>query len=105
MITQVFLVHRRPDMSRDEFRAYWKDTHGPISAKIPGLRKYAQHHSIPDANGEPAFDGLAILSFDNADYLEQALSSPEWEAALADAPNFLDGDRLVAFTCETHSVI
>jgi hypothetical protein len=32
-------------MSVEEFRDYWKNTHGPIAARTPDLQQYVQHHT------------------------------------------------------------
>ena len=45
MIQEIVLLRRRPGMGRDEFRRYWRETHGPLAAKLPGLRKYVQAHA------------------------------------------------------------
>ncbi len=38
MTKAIFMLYRQPDMSGDEFRDYWRNMHGPIAAKMPGLR-------------------------------------------------------------------
>ena len=45
MIKAVFPVHKRPDMNDEEFRRYWRETHGPTAAKVPGARKYVPCYS------------------------------------------------------------
>ena len=98
MIKMVFLVHRRSDMNAEEFSRYWRENHAPISAKLPGLRKYIQNHAIaaPDGN-PPPYDGFAELWFDDLDALEQAMASPEGQAVVADTENFIDLERMLTF--------
>ena len=106
MLKIVFLVHKRPEMEAAEFRRYWRETHGPIAAKIPGLRKYIQNHSIVDSDGAPpAYDGFAELWFDSAEAFEQGLASPEGQAALADAGTFIDVDRMQSFGVDEVTIV
>jgi len=91
MAKLVALLVKKPGMSADEFRSYWKERHSPVAAKMPGLKKYIQNHSPVDmAGGTPAVDGVAELWFDSPQAIEAAFASPEGQAALADVPNFLD---------------
>ena len=46
MIKLVYCITRRPDLSHAKFSRYWRDVHAPIGAKIPGLRKLVQSHTI-----------------------------------------------------------
>ena len=95
MTKVIFVVHKRPDMDRDEFRRYWRDVHGPLAARIPGLRKYVQNHPLPDAaSGDLPCDGIAELWFDSAEAMRAGFASPEGTATTADVPNFLDPDRI-----------
>ena len=106
MFKMVFLVHKRPDMDSAAFYRYWKETHGPIVAKIPGVRRYVQNHSTAHTNENlPTYDGLAELWFDNAEAFERGLASPEGQAALADARNFLAIDRLQSFSVQEIPII
>ena len=105
MVTQLFLCKRPAGMSRDEFGAYWKDTHAPIARNIPGLQQYIQYHGIPDANGEPSVDGVALMTFADADAMRAAWETPEGKATMDDAPNFVDLTQLVVTTFEEHQII
>ena len=106
MTKVIFVVHKRPDMGRDEFRRYWRDVHGPIAAKLPGLRKYVQNHSLPDsASGDLPCDGIAELWFGSAEALQAALDSPEGAATMADIPNFLDPDRVGMMVVDEVAVV
>ena len=75
MVKIVFLVHKRADLDREEFRRYWRETHGPIAAKLPGLRKYVQNHALPGPDGfDPEYDGLTELWFDDLESFERVAS-------------------------------
>ena len=52
----------RPDLSRQEARAYWAGPHSQLAARIPGLHEYRQHHFTADSPGAwPALDGVETV--------------------------------------------
>ena len=78
-------------MSDEAFRDYWLSVHGPLVAKLPGLRRYVQSHCYPDPHGDPLpADGIEDIQFDTITAMQSALGSPEGQAMLADVANFLD---------------
>jgi uncharacterized protein (TIGR02118 family) len=92
MIKLSYLFRRRPGMTDDDFDRYWSTVHGPIGARIPGLRRLVQSRAIHipgDVRG-PDFDGVAELWFDDVESLLRARSTEEWRAAGMDEVNFLD---------------
>ncbi len=105
MRKMVGLLPRRPDMSREQFQEYWTTTHAEITAKIPGLRSYVQNICLPDENGDPAYDGVALLAFDDMESMQKALGTPEWEAVLDDVPKFVDDARVVIMIAEDNVVV
>ena len=65
----VFVLHRRADLTREEFQRYWSDTHAPLVASVAdvlGITGYQQVHTVRDdpSRAAPAFDGVAELWFD-----------------------------------------
>lgn len=105
MKKMVGLLARRPDMSPEQFREYWSTTHATITAKVPGLRSYVQNVCLPDEGGDPPYDGVAILGFDDDEGMQKAMATPEWEAVLDDVTKFVDGSRLVIMTGEDNVVV
>jgi uncharacterized protein (TIGR02118 family) len=105
MRKMVGLLPRRSDMSPEQFREYWNTTHAEITAKVPGLRSYVQNVCLPDQDGDPAYDGVAVLGFDDAASMETALATPEWEAVLADVPKFCDDSRIVIMIADENVVV
>lgn len=97
MIKVIEVVKRRPGMSVEDFRHHWRNVHGPVVARVPGLRRYVQSPTRLGGyrHGEPAFDGIAEVSFDDKSALAAMMSSPELAAAKADEPNFIDTDSLI----------
>ncbi|GAA4756790.1 hypothetical protein GCM10025783_32680 [Amnibacterium soli] len=53
----------RSTVPEERFRAYWRDAHGPLCARIPALGFYVQHHfaRTQDAHLWPVIDGVAPL--------------------------------------------
>ncbi|MGH7813631.1 MAG: EthD domain-containing protein [Candidatus Binataceae bacterium] len=107
MIKLVYCVTKLPNLSAEEFHRYWRDVHGPIAARIPGVRKYVQSHAIDRALGGrmPSYDGVAELWFDDWGALERAMASPEVRAAIEDERNFIDHSRTALFVAEEHRVV
>jgi uncharacterized protein (TIGR02118 family) len=94
VIKAFVLIHRRADLSWDDFSRYFREVHGPLAPRLPGLRHYEQHH-IRSAffGGEAPCDAIAELWFDDEDALRAAFDSDAGRAALADNRNFTDEQR------------
>ena len=104
MIKMIFLVHRRPELSREQFQEHWREASGPIGSQIPGLRKYVQHHAVPGPDGvEPPYEGFAEMWWDDAESLQKALESPEGLAAVADIESIVGSQEV--FVVEQHEVV
>ncbi len=101
----VFLVKRRPGMSADDFARYWIEQHTPLTAAVPGVRAYRCYPAAGPPEGDPAFDGVAILSFDDEAAYQAAAAGSEFAAALGDAPNFQDTARTTSFFADEHVVV
>ena len=105
MVKVVVLLTRREGMSREEFERYWREWHLPLVAKLPGLRRLVANHVLLDPNDTaPAYDGVAEDWFDDLQAHDAALASPQGQAVLADAPNFLDMARFQLLVVEEQEV-
>jgi uncharacterized protein (TIGR02118 family) len=106
MLKLVYCISRRPDLTPEEFRRYWRDVHGPIGARIPGLRRLVQSHrvEVPGDVREPDYDGMAELWFDDVRSLVTARQSAEWRASSDDEANFIDHRRVAYFVSEESEV-
>lgn len=92
MIKLIYCFRKRPDLSDQAFDRYWRDVHGPIGARIPGVRRMVQSRTIPvpdDARGAD-FDGIVELWFDDVNALLAARASEEWRRSGLDEEHFLD---------------
>jgi uncharacterized protein (TIGR02118 family) len=106
MIKLVYCVTKKPGLTDEKFFHYWKNIHGPIGARIPGLRKFVQSHRLTlPGDRSPDYDGAAELWFDDMAALLAARATPEWEASTADEANFIDHSRVAYFVSEEHVII
>lgn len=92
MTKMVVVLHKKDGLTRDEFRKYWRDVHGEIGARMPGVRKYVQNHAVAD--GAP-FDGIAEMWFDSPADMQAAFSSEAAQEAARDVANFLSSQQVV----------
>jgi uncharacterized protein (TIGR02118 family) len=86
-INAIFMVNRLPGMPHRLFFEHWSEVHGPLVAKLPGLRRYTQNHAFLEAfaRGGMTHDGWSELWFDDYAAFRRAVDSPEWRAMEADA--------------------
>ncbi len=106
-VKMIAFLNKRPDVDFEFFQKYWRETHGPIAARIPGNRRYLQCHTRPGiyaAGRTPAFDGIPISWFDDLDALRASGKSPEYAATRADEPNFMVSGRLPFVIATGHEI-
>jgi len=100
-------VRRKPGMTVEAFQRHWREVHGPLGAALPTLRRYVQSHtrlSAYNRGRDPAWDGIAIIWFDDSAALRAATTTPEWDRANADDGNFI-APGPVSFIITTEHVI
>ena len=122
MIKLVFSLRRRPDLTRDEFQAYWRDRHAPLVARhadVLRIRRYVQTHTRASevaaaqsaARGsEPdVYDGQAELWWDSLDDVVAAVSTAAGQQAalelLEDERRFIDLHRSPLWIGEEHLAV
>ena len=95
MLKLVSVLRRRPDLDVEAFQRHWLDVHAPLVARLPGLRRYVQCHTLLSGYRKltPAADGVAELWFDDTDALRALRGRAELAAVEADEGNFIDGTR------------
>lgn len=106
MIKLVYCLTKKPGITDEAFFQYWQHVHGPIGARIPGLRRLVQSQRI-NISGDARsadFDGMAELWFDDIEALLQARQSPEWKAASEDEQNFVDESKVAYFVSEEYEI-
>jgi uncharacterized protein (TIGR02118 family) len=86
MVKGIFIASKLPGLTLQEFFEHWHEVHGPLGAKIPGLRRYVQNHALIEAYSvrPMTHDGWSELWFDDLESLQRAVQSPEWQALRED---------------------
>jgi uncharacterized protein (TIGR02118 family) len=120
MIKLIFVLRRRPDLTREQFQTYWREHHAPLvrsHAEVLGIRRYVQVHTLPDelhaalrgSRAAPdAYDGVAELWFDSLEALGAAGTDEGRAAALAlleDERRFIDHARSPLWLADEHLVV
>ncbi|HEY8573074.1 EthD domain-containing protein [Phenylobacterium sp.] len=121
MIKLTFCLKRLPHLSREQFQAYWRNTHGPLVASVADtlkIRRYVQLHSVPAELSAPLaasrgapddFDGVAELWFDSLEVVAANGAREEARQAaallLADERKFIDLARSPLWWGEEHVVV
>lgn len=107
MIRLVFVLRRKPELTRDAFQDYWRNQHGPLVASFQntlGIHRYVQTHTMNDpaneaaqkARGEmePEYDGVAELWWESEQELTKRLQENTAQKAgaalLEDERKFID---------------
>lgn len=98
MLKCVWTMEYRDGVSPEEGLDHWRNVHGPLIAAVPGVVKYIQNRKIDEM--APGFDGVAELFFADREAYENALTTPEWQAAVDDAGTFLKADEFGAAVME-----
>ena len=109
MIKLINGINRKPGMSVEEFQRHWREIHGPITARLPGVRRYVQCHTPPELYtgvNIPAYDGVGELWFDDMAAMQQAMASPELNTAREDERNFfIDHSRTFFVVTEEKPIV
>ena len=97
MIKSIRLFKRKPGMSIQAFQEHWLNIYGPLVAKVPGLQRCVQSHTLVQgyAKGDLLFDGIDERWFEAPQVIEAARKSPEVEAVVRDEATFLNCSRTV----------
>jgi uncharacterized protein (TIGR02118 family) len=107
-VKMAMFLRRRPDLDVPAFQHYWRVIHGPVAAAVPQVRRYVQSHVRRSAYGrgrDPAFDGVALLWFDDTAALRASGATAEAAAAAADLPNFLASGAAPVILTREHVVL
>src|SRR5262249_14306025 len=106
MVKTVVFFKRKPGMSVEAFHDYWCTPHAPLVAKMPGIRRYVQSHTLLSGyrKGELAYDGVAELWFDDTQAMRALAGTKEYAAVRADEPNFIDLSTMGTIITEEHVI-
>jgi len=108
MVKLIYVITRKEGLSVAEFQAHWRETHAPIAAAIPGIRRYVQCHTLPelyDAERAPSYDGVAELWFDDLAAMRKAFGTEETATAREDELKFIDHSKSFMIVTEEKPII
>jgi uncharacterized protein (TIGR02118 family) len=110
VIVRMGLLRRKPDLSQAQFSDHWIRVHGPIAARLPGLRRYHQNHVVDShqtvagpSRSDDVVDGISELWFDDVAAMDDAIRSDACRPLAADEPNLAGSVRLIV--AERESVV
>jgi uncharacterized protein (TIGR02118 family) len=110
MIVRMGLLQKQSGLETTDFRSHWRNVHGPLAAKLPGLRRYHQNHvvdrqqrGISYARGAYDFDGISELWFDDLPSMQRAFSTDLVNELGADESTFIGDLKLI--TAIQHQVV
>ena len=105
MLHLLYFITRKPALSAEEFHRYWKDTHGPIAARIAQTWRYEQSHRIPLAGTNSPYDGAAEAWIEDQAAMDALRTSAEYvNGALVDEPNFIAMNRVEWLVTQDHVI-
>jgi len=103
----ISFLTRRADLDVPAFQRYWRERHGPIASRIPGMRRYVQCHTHADSPGggtRPTCDGVPLAWFESTDALRASAPSAEYARTREDEANFLEPGRLTFVIAREHEI-
>ena len=90
-MAQLVAMYKTPK-DTGAFDKHYFDKHVALAKKIPGLRKYeVSRGAVATPAGPSGYHLVAILQFDDAAAIHDALASPQGQAAVADVGLFATG--------------
>jgi uncharacterized protein (TIGR02118 family) len=103
MIKLSILVHRRPDLTLEQFSAHWKNIHGPLFSSQPEVKrfvkKYVQAHNTGERLDQfpvASFDGIAEIWFEKMEDINQVFGTENYLKTIApDEALFIDRDNIL----------
>jgi uncharacterized protein (TIGR02118 family) len=90
-------LRKKAEMSDDDFRQYWLNTHAPIARDgYAHLQGYTVHlvTRVPEGQERP-YDGVAVLSWEDREGFKADMASETAKVSTKDLSNFTDGSGLL----------
>jgi uncharacterized protein (TIGR02118 family) len=106
LIKVLAFFKRRAGMDLDDFRRYWLTRHPDAVTRLPGLKRYVQSHTLLGGyrKGEPAFDGIAEVWFEDSQALRALAGTPVSQAVAEDEARFIDRATMGTILTEEHVI-
>jgi len=106
VVKAVSFFKRKAGMPVEEFQAYWRRRHPDVVLRLPGVRRYVQSHTrlAGYAKGEPIFDGIAEVWFDDSGAMRALRGTKEIAAVEADEAVFIDRATMRLILTDEHVI-
>src|SRR5262245_4686415 len=87
MVKMVAGLRRRAGMAPEEVRRHWRESHGPLTLRLPEfnrhIRRYVQMHPVDlpmpaDATGQEPWDGVAEMVFESFEAMQRCFSEKQY---------------------------
>ena len=94
---ELIVLYRTPK-DPVHFEKYYREVHGPMTGKLPGIHKgykYGRARALDGGNGE--FFWYWSGTFDSRQAALDAMALPVGQAGAADVPNYYHEDPLFMF--------
>lgn len=102
MIVRSGLIKKKPEWTGEDFRRHWRQHHGALAAKLPGLVRYEQNHITDHTQrgftyprGPEELDGFSMLWFNDEESMRAAIGTEAGRALVADENHFIGDLRIV----------
>lgn len=121
MIKLVYCMHRRPELTHEQFLHRWRNEHAPLlqaRREVLAVAGYEQWHGdasafaqqVAAARGGPApYDGLAVVTYESIDALQATLADRAARTAgremIEDEHKFIDLARSPVFITSVERII
>ena len=108
MIKIISLLRRNPNLSVEEFRTYWRDTHVPlVRSLLPGLRHYEGCFPLDGTLDKHDADAIVELAFDDRETMEREMNSAAFlcEERVRSSTHLLDLDSVRNILVETEDAL
>ena len=103
MTELIVAFEKREDMTTEEMREYYHETHAPIVRELPNLTGYDV--TFPSDPDRSPYDGVARLQFPDGAAMGEAMDTETAEEMQADAANFADPDSMIQIVGDREDVL
>jgi uncharacterized protein (TIGR02118 family) len=91
-MARVIVMYKTPQDAA-AFDKHFFEKHVPIAKKVPGPAKIGSQRAVTTLTGGTNYHLVAIIEFDNAAAIQNALASAEGQAGVADVQTFFHRRR------------
>ncbi|WLD94125.1 EthD family reductase [Alkalihalobacillus sp. AL-G] len=86
-MVKLIALYKNPE-NKEQFDEHYFNTHGPITAKIPGLRKMEVTKIVGSPMGKSDYHILCEMYYDSHDAMKEAMKTDEAKASGKDLMGF-----------------